>query len=287
MNRSEADFAGANAAGDRKSFDPDKMKVSVITAVYNGKEFLEETIQSVLGQSYRNVEYIIIDGGSTDGTQDIIRAHEAHLAYWVSERDAGIYDAMNKGIAKASGELIGILNCGDRYLPSTLEKVVSAAQAEGSDCIITSHVRRFSRSSDTTFVNRRFPEGLRNAHIAMPINHPSTFVSAEVYRNIGGFSLKYRIVADSEFILRAYRRGIRFVYLDEIIAEMELGGVSEQWDSIGRRAKEHFRIRAEHGYPVAQNAILFLRYLLKTTSRTMGKAVLGDGLLRFYYSRKR
>ena len=99
----------------KKSYE-DKPLISIITVVYNGDKYLEETVQSVLSQTYDNVEYIIIDGASTDGTIDIIRKYEDQIDYWVSERDKGMYDAMNKGIDAASGELINFMNAGDRLI---------------------------------------------------------------------------------------------------------------------------------------------------------------------------
>ena len=101
-----------------------KPLVSVITVTYNAKSYLEQTIQSVFAQTYPHIEYIIIDGASTDGTLDIIKRHEKKIAFWVSEKDNGIYDAMNKGIRAANGELIGIINASDYYEPDTISEVV-------------------------------------------------------------------------------------------------------------------------------------------------------------------
>lgn len=100
--------------------------ISIITVVYNGEKYLEQTIQSVINQTYKNIEYIVIDGGSTDGTLDIIKKYEEHISYWVSESDKGLYDAMNKGIGVAKGELIGMINSDDWY---ELEAVEIMAEA--------------------------------------------------------------------------------------------------------------------------------------------------------------
>src|ERR1700742_4639960 len=110
---------GLRLKGIKKQSEIDNPLVSVVTVVYNGAKHLEQTINSVLNQSHKNVEYIIIDGGSTDGTLDIIKRYEDKIDYWQSERDGGIYFAMNKGVSLAKGELIGILNADDFYLLDT------------------------------------------------------------------------------------------------------------------------------------------------------------------------
>ena len=110
-------------------------KVSIITVVYNGANFIEQTIKSVISQDYNNLEYIIIDGGSTDGTQDIIKKYDDKIAFWVSEKDSGIYNAMNKGWRKASGDFIGILNADDYYLEGTITQVVNAFTNSGADIV--------------------------------------------------------------------------------------------------------------------------------------------------------
>ena len=107
------------------------MKLSIITVSLNNKDTIEQTIRSVLSQTYNNVEYIVIDGGSTDGTVDIIKKYEDKISYWVSESDKGIYDAMNKGIRKATGDIVGILNADDFYVDeNVLEKVVKCFEKE-------------------------------------------------------------------------------------------------------------------------------------------------------------
>ena len=107
---------GRRLKGIVRDGTPDRPLVSIVTVVYNGAATIERTIASVLGQSYPNIEYIIVDGGSTDGTLDILRAHEDRVDLWVSERDGGIYDAMNKGVALCTGEWVGLINADDWYV---------------------------------------------------------------------------------------------------------------------------------------------------------------------------
>lgn len=117
---------GLRLKGIEKQSMVDNPLVSIITVVFNGAKYIEQTINSVINQSYKNIEYIIIDGASTDGTIDIIKQYENKISYWKSEKDKGIYFAMNKGISLANGELIGILNADDFYLPDTIKKIIDA-----------------------------------------------------------------------------------------------------------------------------------------------------------------
>src|ERR1700739_123500 len=119
--------------GLHKTNQPHLPLVSIITVVYNGSKYIEQTINSVLNQSYKNIEYIIIDGGSTDDTLNIIKRYESKIDYWQSEPDEGIFFAMNKGISLAKGELIGIINADDFYLPGTVKNVVEADNVYHAD----------------------------------------------------------------------------------------------------------------------------------------------------------
>ncbi|HLY96654.1 MAG TPA: glycosyltransferase family 2 protein, partial [Sideroxyarcus sp.] len=129
---------GARLRGSRKQPLPGKPLITVITVVFNGVATLEHTIRSVIEQTYANVEYIVIDGGSTDGTVDILRKYDADIDYWVSGRDAGIYDAMNKGIALAGGDYIGMLNSDDFFAhPSALEMIAARFEARKEDAVFS------------------------------------------------------------------------------------------------------------------------------------------------------
>ncbi len=166
--------------------------VTIITVVFNGEKYLEQTIQSVINQNYDNVEYVIIDGGSTDGTVDIIRKYEDKIDYWVSEPDGGLYYAMNKGIQLATGELIGLINSDDIYNDGTVSKV--------TDQYVNPQKLRFVIISGSIF--RTDSQGnikirLYTSHKSleekiewrMPLHHPATFVSCDVYKTIGALDL--------------------------------------------------------------------------------------------------
>lgn len=197
--------------------------ITIITVSYNAVKTIEDTIVSVLGQTYNNIEYIIIDGGSTDGTLDIIKKYQDKITYWVSEPDKGIYDAMNKGIAKANGELIGIINSDDWYELDAVQNVVS--QCDDTHSVIY-HGGLNMIKDGVVFYTSSAPIKIQKLKKGMIINHPATFVPKKIYKEIGGFSTSYKIASDYDFILRAYMKGFRFKPIDTIIANFRTGGTS-------------------------------------------------------------
>ena len=221
--------------------------ISIITVVFNGKTYLEKTIQSVINQAYENLEYIIIDGGSTDGTVEIIKQYEYHLDYWISESDRGIYDAMNKGIKLAQGKIIGILNSGDLYGKDTLKIVSELYTLNQQDeyLIITGAMTRFDIKTEVEFTQKRSQTDLkRRINLGMPINHPATFVTKNVYETIDHFNPKYKISGDYDFIFRAYHSQlVKFVFTDSVLASMSMGGMSEKLAGLWIIAREGMKIR--------------------------------------------
>ncbi|GAB4523535.1 MAG: hypothetical protein Tsb0014_01190 [Pleurocapsa sp.] len=222
-------------------------KISIITVVFNSAAYLRGTIESVLNQSYPNYEYIIIDGGSTDGTIEIIKEYEHRLDYWLSQSDRGIYDAMNKGIKLAQGQIIGILNSGDFYTSNALAEVVAlAAESEESKyLVITGAMYRFDEQTGIKFEQKRTEADLeRNINLGMPINHPATFITKNVYEKIGCFNPEFKICGDHDLIFRVYHSQlVDFIFTDHPLASMSMGGVSETLDSLWIRAKEKIKIR--------------------------------------------
>ena len=247
--------------------------ISIITVVYNCEDYLETTIKSVLQQSYANYEYIIVDGGSRDGTLAIIKQYEDRLDYWISESDRGIYDAMNKGIALAKGKIIGILNSGDFYSPDALATVAQlySEQSENDYLIITGAMYRFDEKSQFKFKQERSEIDLhRDINVGMPINHPATFVSLKVYQTIGCFNPNYKICGDHDFLFRVYHsQQVKFIFSDRILASMSMGGVSEKLSSLWTRATEKIAIRKErlniiHNVAISARLILvgYIKHLL-------------------------
>ena len=188
--------------------------ISVITVSYNAVATIEETILSVINQTYSNIEYIIIDGGSTDGTVDIIKKYEDKIAYWVSEPDGGIYYAMNKGINVATGEWVHFRNCGDYFFDNqTLEKVFSVPVK--NETIILHGDCRVIYSDG--YKDRQPPLLYRSYKKGMPIYHPSTFVRSE-YHKQHPFNLKYKSSSDYEFVYRSMENNVEIEYRSMIIS---------------------------------------------------------------------
>lgn len=190
-------------------------KISIITVVYNGSTTVAQTMESVLQQDYSDLEYIVIDGNSTDGTQEIIRRYEDRLAYWVSEPDGGIYEAMNKGLSHATGELVGIINSDDWYEPDTVRKVADLYRRTNGD-VICGEIAYVSESGERLFCTEN----------SLIPPHPGMFVKRSVYERYGNFKTEYRIAADHEFKLRLLVSEVSFVRCGDVLANFRISGIS-------------------------------------------------------------
>lgn len=202
----------------KKSFEG-KALISIITVVFNGEKYLEETIQSVINQTYDNIEYIIIDGGSTDGTLDIIKKYEDKIDYWVSEKDKGIYDAMNKGIDVVSGEWINFMNAGDRFFQQDVLEMVT--KELNTDLVYGNHARYLDNPNKYTIVDVQNNNGSRN----IPYCHQSVFIKTSILKN-NKFDLKYKIAADYNQYLKLKYQNISIKYAPLTISLYLDGGLS-------------------------------------------------------------
>jgi len=200
---------------------------SIITVVYNGERTIEETIKSILAQSYKNIEYIIVDGDSTDGTVEIIKKYSDSISYWVSEKDNGIYDAMNKGIKASSGEIIAIVNADDTLYLDTLKNVQELMSLYNLDYTYGS-IHLMDENGvvvgETTPMNSDDIEVRK--YIDMPFPHPSMFVKKEVYNKIGLFNNEFRLSADYDFVLRVLKEDFKGMALSEHTGKFRSGGGS-------------------------------------------------------------
>jgi glycosyltransferase involved in cell wall biosynthesis len=201
----------------------DKPLISIITVVYNGAKTLEQTIQSVLNQTYQNIEYILIDGLSNDGSVEIIKKYSTDIKYWVSEKDMGIYDAMNKGLKNVTGELVAILNSDDWYEPDAVQNVVNAYLNDNSIDIFHGLLRFINKDNKPDLISGHYDFFLDKGMI----EHPTCFIKKEVYEQIGGFNLTYRSAADYDWMLRARLRGAKFYLISQVLTNFRRGGISE------------------------------------------------------------
>ena len=204
-------------------------KISIITVSFNSQSTIKHTIQSVASQDYQNKEYILIDGASTDWTLDIISFLKDKINYFVSEKDNGIYDAMNKGIKVATGEIIGILNSDDFYSNNeVLSKVANIFEETDCDCLYGDLV--YVDKGDARNIVRYWKSGefsKKKLRMGWMLPHPTFFVKKEIYEKYGLYNLKFKTAADYEMILRLlHNDSIKVEYLPEILIKMRIGGES-------------------------------------------------------------
>ncbi|MBI1335667.1 MAG: glycosyltransferase [Phycisphaera sp.] len=215
--------------------------VTIITPTFNAAATLGRTLESIRLQRYTPLELIVVDGGSTDGTLDIVKAQNDLVTRWTSEPDDGIADAFNKGIAAARGELVAILNADDWYEPGALEKIAQAynmLDATRRGNTILHGDMRMHTGGGRSWLNRPRHWGGRDGlghsiYFDMPVNHPTCFVPRKVYERVGVFDTSFRVAMDVDFVIRAYRAGVTFHYLKGagVITHFQVGGAS------GRRTR--------------------------------------------------
>lgn len=215
--------------------------VTIITPTFNSAATLTRTVQSVRNQTYPHLQYIIVDGGSTDGTLDIIRENEDFISTWVSEPDGGIYHAMNKGIARARGDIVGIVNSDDMYYPTAIAAAVEALASRDAE-VAYGNVLFVTKQGDG-ILHRPKSVIKQKDFWHMPISHPGVFVRREAYIKHGNFDTKYRIAADYDLMLRLFKAGSRFVHIDLPVAIMYDGGASTSsklgWLEVGHILRAH------------------------------------------------
>lgn len=231
-----------------------KPLLTVVTIVRNGKDFVADALDSVISQKTADVEYVVIDGASTDGTLDILRSREGGIDKLISEADRGLYDAKNKGARNGTGEYVAFLNADDFYLPGTLSAVTAELKTSKPD-ILYGNLHWVQRDAAHLLGQPGLGDHT-TLHKAMNVPFPATFIRRELILN-SPFDLNFRIAADYDFIFKCFREGRNFKYLNRTLTHMRMGGVSGT--HLAKTFQETRDIRLRHGVSPAHVWLDFFR----------------------------
>jgi len=268
-----------------KASASNKPLISIITVVFNGAKTLEKTILSVLGQTYENIEYIVIDGASTDRTLDILYKYNENIFYWISEPDEGISDAFNKGISIAEGDIIGILNAGDWYEKQTVSIIVEYSLSNPNYNMFYSDIMMFNEHENIAYTRKANKKlNLDCFKYKMPkIPHPTVFTKRKVYEEIGYFNLQLKFAMDYELLRRAYTKGYNFLCINHThLANMTVEGASNS--NYGRTLNEVYKISTNYGDNqlisfIYNRVFRYFRFQLRTV---IERNSLGIMLVKYY-----
>lgn len=205
------------------------MKVSIITVCYNSSSTIRDTIESVLSQSYEDIEYIVVDGASTDSTLDILSEYRDRIATVVSEKDKGIYDAMNKGVAAANGDFIGILNSDDMFFDGDTVKNLVSFLKERPDIDASYADLVFVQRQKTDVVTRKYSSSgftVGKIRFGFMIPHPTFYARRELFEKFGSYKLGYRVSADFELMARFFTKSVKMARYPAVMVKMRDGGIS-------------------------------------------------------------
>lgn len=196
--------------------------ISIITVSYNSVKTIEQTILSVINQNFKDYEYIIIDGGSTDGTVDIIKKYQKQISFWISEPDGGIYDAMNKGLKLAQGKLISLLNSDDWFEKDCLNYVANWYELNPNIDLFHGLLRFINTDGEPDLIIGHYSSYLNSGMI----EHPTCFIKKDLYDRIGPFDLNYKSASDYDWMLKAKIEEAKFLLIPEILTNFRRGGMS-------------------------------------------------------------
>lgn len=232
-----------------------KPLISIITVVLNNRDFLERTILSVINQTYDNIEYIVIDGGSMDGSLDVIKKYEDKIDYWLSEPDKGLYDAMNKGIRRAEGDWVLILNSDDYYVDNrAIEKAVGYLDSSGKNFYYFTMIHELPDGTRKTY---KHPINWLNRfklYYSAYIPHMTLFVTKKQYQDIGLYDINFKIAADHDLILRLLKK-YKPIFIDIPLTIMRIGGVSAEDEKL--TFEEFKKATVKNGLPRFLAEIIF------------------------------
>lgn len=250
------------------------LKISIITVCFNSEKTIEETINSILNQTYQNYEYLIIDGKSKDNTVDIIKKYESKFKgrlKWISEKDNGLYDAMNKGINMATGDIIGILNSDDVFSNNDTLKIISDTfikeKCDGvySDLIFMDEEMKVPR--------RVFISEKGNYKFGWFPPHPTLYVKKSIYEKYGNYNLEYRIAADYDFMIRIMKNNVNIKYINKTLINMRSGGISTNGiKGYYRSFKESLLVLKNNkiSFPLLVNSMRAYKILLQSFKAKQG-----------------
>lgn len=261
-----------------RTFSDKKPLVSIITVVLNGEKYLEHTIKSVLEQSYDNIEYIIIDGGSTDGTLEIIRKYDESIDYWISRKDSGISSAFNFGIEQTTGEIIGIINSDDWYEPNAINKIVNTFQSIKADLVCGAVL--FWQNNKKIIVSLSDIEKIKRE---TSIHHSTVFIKKNIYFKFGGFNVSYKYAMDYEFMLRLKMKDVKFYSLNDVIANRRLEGLSYQ--NTKDALKETKLARSNHFSKINVSSVYIYVRIKDYIGRILKESIFSS-LYRYYWKIK-
>lgn len=243
------------------------IKVSIITICYNRKNTIYKCIESVLAQNYPNIEYIVIDGNSTDGTKEIIQFYSDKISTYVSEPDKGMYDAINKGLKVATGDIVGLMHSDDEFYDNeVVSKIVDAFLKSASIDGIYGNGIYVSNDENEKIVRNRIggKYSFKNLNKGWLPLHPTVYLKKELIERLGYYNLDFKIASDTEFLLRyLFVNKINLVYLDTYVVKMRMGGLSTSYKRAVEVLNEDYRIYKYHGLPafsaVFQKKIMALK----------------------------
>lgn len=240
------------------------MRVSIITICYNRKNTIENTIKSVLEQDYPHIEYIVVDGASTDGTKEIIEGYSNKISKYISEPDKGMYDALNKGLATATGDIVGLMHSDDEfYDQSVVSKIVEAFdRLPHSDAIYGDGV--YVSNDDEQKIIRNRIGGIYDFNKIksgwLPL-HPTVYIKKPIIEKYGYYNLNFTIASDTEFLLRyLFKNKIHISYLDQYVVKMRMGGLSTSYKRVFQVLYEDYRIYKYYG--ISAFKTVFLKKLM-------------------------
>ena len=257
--------------------------VSIITIVYNNAQYIRDSVQSVLSQGYPRLEYIVIDGGSTDGTVEIIEEYRDSISVFISEPDKGLYDALNKGIINATGDVIGILHSGDLFcneniVSASIQKMnVTGSEFCFSDLVIVDDV---SGKIIRYYMAHYFRRWMFRIGWMPP--HPTTFINKSLFDEFGLYSTEYKIVGDYDFFVRIFfRREINWTYLNRVTVKMRSGGASNSGISSKKLIFNEIKHSLKSNHVWSLSIFQLARYIIRMFELVMRprKGDSGDNLI--------